>query len=143
MAKVVIDANVIISAAYGGKPLAAVTQALEEHEVYLSESVRRELEQTFVKLFRKLSKEQIILIQEKARQILAKARCIAVSTSVVLSRDMPDDHYLGLCKEAKADFLITGDKDLLSISREDLRTHGISCLILTPRSFLETGADFR
>jgi putative PIN family toxin of toxin-antitoxin system len=138
MAKVVIDANVIISAAYGGKPLEAVTQALDKHEVYLSESIRRELEQTFVKLSRKLSKEQITFIQEKVRQILAKAKCITVSASVALSRDAADDHYLGLCKEAKADFLITGDKDLLSISREDLRKHGISCLILTPKLFLES-----
>ena len=138
MAKVVIDANVIISAAYGGKPLEAVTQALEKHEVYLSESIRRELEQTFVKLSRKLSREQILFIQEKVRQILAKAKCVTVSASVVLSRDVADDHYLGLCKEAKADFLITGDKDLLSISQEDLRKHGVSCLILTPRSFLES-----
>ena len=138
MAKVVIDANVIISATYGGKPLEAVTQALEKHEVYLSDSIRRELEQTFVKLSRKLSREQIILIQEKIGEILAKANCITVSTSVALSRDAADDHYLGLCKEAKADFLITGDKDLLSISQEDLRKHGISCLILTARSFLES-----
>ena len=138
MARIVIDANVIISAAYGGKPLAAVTQALEKHEVYLSESIRRELEQTFVKLSRKLSREQIIFIQKKIGQILAKARCITVSASVALSRDAADDHYLSLCKEAKADFLITGDKDLLSISREDLRKHGVSCLILTPRSFLES-----
>jgi len=36
MAKVVIDAKVIISAAYGGKPLEAVIKALREHEVYLS-----------------------------------------------------------------------------------------------------------
>jgi len=138
MAKVVIDANVIISAVYGGKPLEAVIHALDKHEVYLSESIRRELDQTFVKLSRKLSREQIIFIQEKVRQILAKAKCITVSASVALSRDAADDHYLGLCKEAKADFLITGDKDLLSISREDLRKHGISCLILTPKLFLES-----
>jgi putative PIN family toxin of toxin-antitoxin system len=138
MARVVIDANVIISAAYGGKPLAAVTQAFEKHEVYLSESIRRELEQTFVKLSRKLSREQIILIQEKIGQILAKAKCITVSASVALSRDAADDHYLSLCKQAKADFLITGDKDLLNISQEDLKKHGVSCLILTPRSFLES-----
>ena len=138
MAKVVVDANVIISAAYGGKPLEAVTQALEKHEMYLSESVRRELEETFVKLSRKLSREQMRFIQEKIGQILAEANCITVSASVALSRDAADDHYLSLCKETKADFLITGDKDLLSISQEDLKKHGVSCLILTPRSFLES-----
>ena len=138
MAKVVIDANGIISAAYGGKPLEAVTQALEKHQVYLSESIRRELEQTFVKLSRKLSREQISFIQEKIGQILTKAKCITVSASVAVSRDAADDHSLGLCKETRADFLITGDKDLLSISREDLKKHGVSCLILTARMFLES-----
>ncbi len=35
MARVVLDANVIISAAFGGKPLEAATMALANHEVYL------------------------------------------------------------------------------------------------------------
>jgi predicted nucleic acid-binding protein len=43
MAKVVLDANVIISAAFGGKPLEAVTMALTKHEVYLTKSVVAEL----------------------------------------------------------------------------------------------------
>jgi hypothetical protein len=34
MAKVVIDANVIISAAFGGNPLRAVIRAMQEDEVY-------------------------------------------------------------------------------------------------------------
>lgn len=101
--------------------------------------MKRELEQTFVKLSRKLSREQISLAQEKIREILAKARYVTVSASVALSIDAADDHhYLSLCKKTKADFLITGDKDLPSISQEDLKKHGVSCLILTPRSFLES-----
>ena len=39
MAKVVIDANVIISAAFGGKPLEAVLRAFRDHEVYVSDSI--------------------------------------------------------------------------------------------------------
>jgi len=42
-------------------------------------------------------------------------------------------------EEAKADFPITGDKDLPSISHEALREHGVLCLILTPKSLLESG----
>jgi predicted nucleic acid-binding protein len=37
----------------------------------------------------------------------------------------------------RADFLITGDKDLLSISQEGLKKNGISCLIVSPQEFLE------
>jgi uncharacterized protein len=138
MAKVVIDANVIISAAFGGKPLEGVVRALEDHEVYLSDTIERELQGVILGLSKKLSNEQILFLREKIQQLLSLAKHISISTHVVLSRDAKDDHYLSLCKEAKADFLITGDKDLLSISQEELWKNGISCMIVTPQTFLES-----
>jgi putative PIN family toxin of toxin-antitoxin system len=137
MAKVVIDANVIISAAFGGKPLEVVVCALEDHEVYDSHTIEQELQGVISGLSRKLSKEQILFVQDKVQQLLSLAKRISVSTHVVLSRDAKDDHYLSLCKEVKADFLITGDKDLLSISQEDLERNGISARVVSPQEFLE------
>ena len=137
MAKIVVDANVIISAAFGGKPLEAVVRALEEHEVYLSLTIEQELEGVISGLSKKLTSEQILFVREKFQQLLSLAKRISVSTHVVLSRDAKDDHYLSLCKEAGADFLITGDKDLLSIFLESLKKSGISCLIVSPLEFLE------
>jgi putative PIN family toxin of toxin-antitoxin system len=137
MAKVVIDANVIISAAFGGRPLEAVVQVLEDHEVYLSLTIEQELQEVISGLSKKLTKEQILFIREKFQQLLSLAKRISISTHVVLSRDAKDDHYLSLCKEARADFLITGDKDLLSISQESLKKNEISCLIVSPQDFLE------
>jgi hypothetical protein len=137
MAKIVIDANVIISAAFGGKPLRAVILALEDHEVYVSESIIKELLGVFPKLTRKLSEEQVLFIQKKVQQLASFAQHIPVSNQVVLSRHARDDHYLSLCKEIKADFLVTGDKDLLCISKEDLEKNKISCQIITPGAFLE------
>lgn len=137
MAKIVIDANIIISAAFGGNPLKAVVLALENHEVYLSGAIEQELQGVISELSKKLSKDQISFVQEKIYQLVGLARYISVSSPVALSRDAKDDHYLALCREAKADFLITGDKDLLSISQEDLKKNGISCKIVTPQIFLE------
>jgi putative PIN family toxin of toxin-antitoxin system len=137
MAKIVIDANVIISAAFGGKPLEVVVRAMEDHEVYLSEAVERELRGVILGISRKLSKDQTAFLAEKMRQLLNHARRVTVSIQVALSRDSKDDHYLSLCKAARADFLITGDKDLLSISEETLKKSGISCQIITPQEFLE------
>jgi putative PIN family toxin of toxin-antitoxin system len=137
MAKVVIDANVIISAAFGGKPLEAVVLAPEAHEVYLSPTIERELQAVISGLSKKLTKEQILFVQEKIQQLLSLSKRISVSTQAVLSRDAKDDHYLSLCKEAKADFLITEDKDLLSISQKGLKENGISCRRVTPVEFLE------
>jgi hypothetical protein len=68
MAKVVIDANVIISAAFGGKPLGSVVRALEDHEVYLSQTIERELQGVISGLSKKLGKEQILFIQETFQQ---------------------------------------------------------------------------
>ena len=82
MAKVVIDANVIISAAFGGKPLEAVLRAFRDHEVYVSESIVRELETVFLKLGKKIPHERIPIIQEKPCNLIAFARCIPVSTKV-------------------------------------------------------------
>jgi len=137
MAKIVIDANVIISAAFGGKPLEAVVRAMADHEVYLSEAIERELEGVITGLLKKLSKDQMAFLEEKIRQFLNHARRVSVSIQVALSRDAKDDHYLSLCKAARADFLITGDKDLLSVSEEALKKNGISCRIVTPQEFLE------
>jgi len=137
MAKVVIDANVIISAAFGGKPLEAVGRALKEHDVFISESILEELEGVLKRLSKKLSPEQIHYLQERVRQLLKVAHRIPVSTKLSLSRDAKDDHYLSLCKEAQADFLITGDKDLINLDPEVLKKNGISCLIINPASFLE------
>jgi uncharacterized protein len=137
MAKVVIDANVMISAAFGGKPLEAVGRALKEHDVFISERILEELERVVKRLSKKLSPERIHYLQERVRQLLKVAHRIPISTKLSLSRDAKDDHYLSLCKEARADFLITGDKDLLNLDPETLKKNGIPCLIINPASFLE------
>jgi uncharacterized protein len=137
MAKVVIDANVIISAAFGGNPLRAVIRAMQEDELYLSRAVERELTEVFSKSSKKLTGDQITFLNERMRELVGMAKQVSVSIRVVLSRDPKDDHYLALCKEVKADFLVTGDKDLLSIPPETLKKNGIPCRILTPQEFAE------
>ncbi len=141
MAKVVIDANVMISAAFGGKPLEAVGRALRGHDVFISTSIGQELEGVLKRLSKKLPPEQIHYLQEKMSELFKVAHQIQVSTHLSLSRDGKDDHYLSLCKEAQADFLITGDNDLLNIRPETLKRNGISCQIVNPISFLEIAED--
>jgi putative PIN family toxin of toxin-antitoxin system len=137
MAKIIIDANAVISAAFGGKPLEAVVRALEDHEVYLSGTIAQELLGVLSGLSKKLSEDQLSFIHEKIQQLLTLATHISLATHVVLSRDPKDDHYLSLCKEVGAEFLVTGDKDLLSISQDKLKAHGISCKVVSPQEFLE------
>jgi putative PIN family toxin of toxin-antitoxin system len=137
MAKVVIDANGRVSAAFGGKPLEAVARALKDHDVFISASIQEELQRVLRRLSKKLSPEQVDTLHERVDQLLKVADRIRVSTKLSLSRDAKDDHYLSLCKEARADFLIKGDKGLLNLSRESLKKDRIACLIINPATFLE------
>lgn len=137
MARVVIDANVIISAAYGGKPLEAVVKAFKHHQVFFSATIIRELEGVAAKLSKKFSSEQMRYVEEIVHKLISLGNLVEVKVRVALSRDAKDDHYLSLCKGIEADFLITGDKDLLSLNPDDLRKNEILCSIVTPKSFLE------
>lgn len=141
MAKVVIDANIIISAAFGGKPLEAAARAMSKHEVLLSQEIEQELTGVFLRLSKKLTREQQAFIRVRIHEVIEMATLIAVSAHVKLSRDPKDDHYLSLCKETGADFLITGDKDLLNIPMDTLKKEGIRTRIVNPSDFLEAETD--
>lgn len=137
MAKVVIDANIIISSAFGGIPLEATVKAIGAHEIYLSVEIEAELRGVFVRLSKKLTEERQVIVDEKISELIKMAKLVSVSEHVVLSRDAKDDHYLSLCKKIGTDFLITGDKDLLDIPQTMLRKKGIRTRIVSPRQFLE------
>ena len=137
MAKIVIDANIIISAAFGGKPLEAAVRAMGKHKVYISREIMQELTMVFSKLSKKLTREQLSSAQEKANELIKAATLVDVSTHIVLSRDAKDDHYLSLCKEIGAAFLITGDNDLLDIPQDILKKAGIKTRIVNPHEFPE------
>lgn len=137
MAKIVIDANIIISAAFGGKPLEAAVRAMGKYKVYVSQEIKQELIMVFSKLSKKLTKEQLASAQEKINELIKAATLVEVSAHIVLSGDAKDDYYLSLCREIGAAFLITGDKDLLDIPKDMLKKAGIKTLIVNPHEFLE------
>ena len=137
MAEIVLDTNIIISAAFGGKPLESAVRAMSKHKVYISQEIKQELTTVFSKLSKKLTEEQLATVQEKINRLIETAILVDVNAHIVLSRDAKDDHYLSLCKEIEVDFLITGDKDLLSIPRDMLRKEGIQARIVSPHDFLE------
>jgi predicted nucleic acid-binding protein len=81
--------------------------------------------------------EQLAFVREKIDELIGAATLVNVSARIVLSRDAKDDHYLSLCREIEAEFLITGDKDLLDIPTSQLGKKGIKTRIVNPHRFLE------
>jgi uncharacterized protein len=137
MAKAVLDANVLVSAAFGGVPLDAVAAALKHTTVCISPDIRREIEGTMRRLEMKLGPERSRSVGELWSRILSKCVVIDPVRAVAACRDPKDDACLSLCAAAEADYLVTGDRDLLEIDRGKLPRELGELRILSPRDFVE------
>lgn len=137
MVRIVIDANVLISAAFGGTPLDAVGKAFAVGEVCVSPQIGAEIDATLLRLGPKLGSERSRAVLGLWGRLRAHCTRIEPTQGIRICRDPKDDAYLALCIAAGAEVLITGDHDLLAIdpSRTPVLPTGMK--ILTPRQFLD------
>ena len=125
---VVIDTNVWVSALeFGGKPGLALTRAVKFDQLAISEYIEVELLRVLTAKFRRnLHTEQIRL-----DEFLRKAIRVRISGTLAgICRDPKDDAVLETALVAKADLLIAGDKDLLTL--KSFR----GTAIITPAAYL-------
>jgi len=111
MLKVVFDTNVIVSAALKEQSLPALLLSLgleAKVKFFVSTELINEYQKVLLRPRLKLNKkdcmELIERIQEKALMIHPK------KTLSILKADEPDNRILECALEAKADFMITGNK---------------------------------
>lgn len=126
--KVFLDTNVLVSGfATRGLCADVIRLVLAEHELVIAEVVLIELERVL--------KQKLQLPGEQIQQILAFLKSQTVqptpkSLSPIPVRDEDDRWVLASALVAKADVLVTGDKDLLTVAEQ------VSDLIITdPRGF--------
>ncbi len=136
MTRIVIDANVLISAAFGGTPLDAVSKAFSSGEVILSPDVFNEIDGTIRRLSPKLGEEKAEFLRNLWKKLASLCTMMETVEKVSICRDPKDDAYLHLCIAAKAEFLITGDKDLLAVDPKSVAELPDRLRIVTPRQFL-------
>ncbi len=133
----VIDANVLVSAIFGGIPLACVKRAYH-YQVCYTTAIETELLSLPKKLAGKLSSEQGLRLLHHLRVSLARGVHVRPRRRINCCRDPKDNAYLEASLAAKANFLITGDRDLLEITPKALEDVGLgSLLIVTPKQFLQ------
>ena len=127
--RVILDANVLIAAVAGRGLCESVLElCLEEHDLVVSEELLDEVHRTLVKRIRlpeAMALDFCRLLRSNA--ILANPTDVPPDAC----RDPKDIYLLGLSQSAKAEMLVTGDKDLLN-SR-----WGGATEIITPRQFWE------
>ena len=115
--KVIIDTNLWISFLIG-KQLVSLKPLLLEQTIQpiLSEQLLQEI--TLVTQRPKLQK---YFPQSKVNELIDLLKIIGLSidiqSKVSLCRDAKDNYLLALAKDSQADFLITGDKDLLVLGK--------------------------
>ncbi len=134
--RVVLDANVVISAAIRPSgPPGLILRALLEREAFelvLSHAIVSEVEhalgQRNVRSYLAHPDDTLALLAD----LVALADLVDDTGRVVgVSRDPADDRVLAAALEGRADLVVTGDGDLLDLGEHE----GVA--ILTPRAFLD------
>lgn len=113
--KVVLDTNIIISAlGFGGKPRNIYNSALnKEVSAFTSSILIAELQDVVSKKFPKF-----IPVFPRIRKMLRKKFKITQPTKIIkILSDEPDNRVLEAAYEAKCDYIITGDKDLIALRK--------------------------
>ncbi len=133
--RVVFDTNVLIAAflTEGVCSKLLVRARRREFDLILSNDIAQEFERNLRKKFSVSAseiKDAWTVLVEAAGKIVQK-----VSPILPACRDPEDDKILACAKQTHADYLVTGDQDLLVIKQYG-RTK-----IVTPRSFEDTFED--
>jgi hypothetical protein len=128
--KVIIDSNVLVSILKGSKSLSALYKAFkqERFKLIISSEILKELAAVLYRPSLEISSKDIRKLFKliKMKAIRIKPRCLHID----ICRDPADNFILELASEAKADFIVTGDKDLLVL--KSFR----KIPIITPKEFI-------
>lgn len=127
--KLVIDANVIISAIFGGYPEKVIQIAIS-HEIFAPLILKKELERFIEKVE---SKKKFPHLKVFFDYFLNHIKLTTIEKVEKISRDKTDDLYIAAAIQEEADFLISGDKDLLSCS--NIRKWSFK--IVSPKEFID------
>ena len=130
--KVIIDTNIYISAFVFDKAILNLTSfSLLKGYVCISDEIYAELIDKFLKgRVAKISKSfELARAEEFIETIKNQAHFTRVTETVTICRDPKDNKFLELAKTINAEYIISGDKDLL-----DLKTFE-NTVILKPSEF--------
>lgn len=129
--RVALDTNILVSALVTrGLSTDVIRLVLAKHDLILTETILNELEQVLRKKFGVPDSREEFVINKFQKYVQTQKS--KFTGSLELIRDPDDRLVLASVIEARADILITGDKDFL-----DVRDRIPEILIKTPREFWE------
>ena len=114
--KIVVDTNVIISGVFfGGAPM-QILSAIVSSKVTVCATT--EIVDEYLEIVDEMvSRKQGTINRDILSPLIRSLEMIEPQTHVEVSRDPDDDKFLGCAKDAKAVYIVSGDKDLLVLER--------------------------
>ena len=127
--RLVVDTNVWVSSLLSVGIMALAKRVVKDHHMLISVEQLKELGVVLAR-----PKFFGVIDDDRRRALLSglatETEIVTVTSAVNVCRDPDDDMLLALCKDGRADGLITGDKDLLVLGRFG------TTRILSPAQFL-------
>jgi len=112
--KVILDTNILVSTLLSKTMRARLARVFTDPRmtIVVNYELLAEFQQVLQrpKIKKHLSDEQI---QTFLTFLQRRVEIIEMTSNVEFCRDPKDDYLLALCKESQADYLISGDQDLL------------------------------
>ncbi len=135
--RVVVDANIVISAALSkfSVPFRALELILDSHTSLISEKTFEELRTAVYQP--KFDFSSVDTRPDILETILQYSLVVFPEIKVSACRDPDDDKYLELALSGKADRIITGDPDLLVLNPFE------NIPIITAKEFLDSSTQYK
>ena len=116
--KIVIDTNVVISAAFfGGIPRKVIDLVIKSNvTAYINDEIQIEYNETALDM---VDKKKGHINQELFDQFMSKVAVIDSVTTVNICRDPDDNKFIACAVDAKAIYIVSGDKYLLTVKNYD------------------------
>ena len=112
--RLVLDTNIYLSNfVFGGLTARVCTLCFEEHEVFISPYIKGELRSKLMGKFGYPADKTAFIFQTIA---LVTQEVVPNNPMPTACRDVKDNAILQLCEYIEADYLLTGDKDLLVLN---------------------------
>ena len=112
--RIVIDTNVVISGVFFGGAPRKVIEAVVDSRAQAS-ATSEILDEYSRVVDEMISRKQGRLRRDALSVLMSKIDLIQPATKVEACRDPDDDKFIGCAVDAKAYYIVSGDKDLLDI----------------------------
>ena len=116
MLRVVVDTNVIVSAALKASSLPRIALSWIDRHSGLLKSIVTEQEVLRVLQRPHLAAVAAPFFRDDLARMLARAELVTIAERILACRDPNDDKFLELAVNGQADLIITGDTDLLVLN---------------------------